>query len=306
MESEELPAVTPEAPPAKPQEESAMSSFIDKVDNYRILKRGEVIEGTVVRVNQDEILVDIGAKTEGIIRVQEGGADSLISGLDAGDKILVYVVVPENRDGNAVLSLARAQAERDWRLAQQMHEEGTSFDGEVIGFNKGGLIVRFGEVRGFVPASQVVELRSGDRDQLEARLARMIGRKLKLKIIEIDRTRNRLILSEKAAHREWRTEMRDRLLTELQEGEMRQGRVTSLCDFGAFVDLGGIDGLVHISELAWRSVTHPSEVLQVGAEVDVTVLGVDREKRRVALSIKRTKPEPWLEAVSAAGRRVRR
>ena len=297
MEIEELAAASPQAQEAKPAEEATMTSFLHTVDNYRILKRGEVVEGVVVRVNTGEILVDIGAKTEGIIHVQEG-TESPTADLAVGDKLLVYVAIPENRAGVAVLSLARAQAERDWRAAQQLNEEGSAFDGEVIGFNKGGLIVRFGEVRGFVPASQVVELRAGDRDQLEARLSKMIGRRLRLKIIEIDRARNRLILSEKAAHREWRAEMRDRLLEELTEGELRHGRVTSLCDFGAFVDLGGIDGLVHISELAWRSVGHPSEVLQVGSEVDVYVLGVDREKRRVALSIKRTKPEPWLEAVS--------
>jgi small subunit ribosomal protein S1 len=297
MESEELAAPSPLAQEAKPADEATMTSFLHTVETYRILKRGEVVEGVVVRLNSGEILVDIGAKTEGIIHVAEG-SESSTSGLTVGDKLLVYVVIPENREGVAVLSLARAQAERDWRAAQQLNEEGAAFDGEVIGFNKGGLIVRFGEVRGFVPASQVVELRAGERDQLEARLSKMIGRRLKLKVIEIDRARNRLILSEKAAHREWRAEMRDRLLDELTEGELRHGRVTSLCDFGAFVDLGGIDGLVHISELAWRSVGHPSEVLQVGSEVDVYVLGVDREKRRVALSIKRTKPEPWLEAVS--------
>jgi small subunit ribosomal protein S1 len=297
MESEDLAASSPPAQETKPADEATMTSFLHTVDNYRILKRGEVVEGVVVRVNTGEILVDIGAKTEGIIHVAEG-SDSPTSGLTAGDKLLVYVVIPENREGVSVLSLARAQAERDWRAAQQLNEEGSAFDGEVIGFNKGGLIVRFGEVRGFVPASQVVELRAGDRDQLETRLSKMIGRRLKLKVIEIDRARNRLILSEKSAHREWRAEMRDKLLEELSEGELRHGRVTSLCDFGAFVDLGGIDGLVHISELAWRSVGHPSEVLQVGNEVDVCVLGVDREKRRVALSIKRTKPEPWLEAVS--------
>ena len=284
MESEELAAASPQAQEAKPAEEATMTSFLHTVDNYRILKRGEVVEGVVVRVNTGEILVDIGAKTEGIIHVQEG-TESPTADLAVGDKLLVYVAIPENRAGVAVLSLARAQAERDWRAAQQLNEEGSAFDGEVIGFNKGGLIVRFGEVRGFVPASQVVELRAGDRDQLEARLSKMIGRRLRLKIIEIDRARNRLILPEKAAHREWRAEMRDRLLEELTEGELRHGRVTSLCDFGAFVDLGGIDGLVHISELAWRSVGHPSEVLQVGSEVDVYVLGVDREKRRVALSI---------------------
>jgi small subunit ribosomal protein S1 len=297
MESEVLAAPSPLAQEAKPADEATMTSFLHTVDTYRILKRGEVVEGVVVRLNAGEILVDIGAKTEGIIHVVEG-SESPTSGLTVGDKLLVYVVIPENREGVAVLSLARAQAERDWRTAQQLNEEGAAFDGEVIGFNKGGLIVRFGEVRGFVPASQVVELRAGERDQLETRLSKMIGRRLKLKVIEIDRARNRLILSEKAAHREWRAEMRDRLLDELSEGELRHGRVTSLCDFGAFVDLGGIDGLVHISELAWRSVGHPSELLQVGNEVDVYVLGVDREKRRVALSIKRTKPEPWLEAVS--------
>jgi small subunit ribosomal protein S1 len=297
MDSEVLAAPSHLAQEAKPADEATMTSFLHTVDTYRVLKRGEVVEGVVVRLNAGEILVDIGAKTEGIIHVAEG-SESAVNGLTVGDKLLVYVVIPENREGVAVLSLARAQAERDWRAAQQLNEEGAAFDGEVIGFNKGGLIVRFGEVRGFVPASQVVELRAGERDQLEARLAKMIGRRLKLKVIEIDRARNRLILSEKAAHREWRAEMRDKLLDELSEGELRHGRVTSLCDFGAFVDLGGIDGLVHISELAWRSLGHPSEVLQVGNEVDVYVLGVDREKRRVALSIKRTKPEPWLEAVS--------
>lgn len=297
MESEEVAAQTPQAQAPKPPEEATMSSFISTVDNYRVPKRGEIVEGTVVRMNATEVLLDIGAKSEGIIRLQEGAANSLAAGLTVGDKVLAYVVVPENAEGNAILSMARAQAERDWRNAQHMHEEGATFEGEVIGYNKGGLIIRFGEVRGFVPASQVVELRAGDRDQLEIRLSKMIGRQLKLKIIEIDRTRNRLILSEKAAHREWRAEMRDRLLGELQEGEVRHGRVSSICDFGAFVDLGGIDGLVHISELAWRSVGHPSEVLQVGSEIDVLVMNVDREKRRVALSLKRTKPEPWLEAV---------
>ncbi len=283
---------------APASDEPTMTSFISEVDSYRHLKRGDVVEATVVRVGPTEVMVDIGAKTEAIMRIQDPASDSLLTGLKAGEKILVYVAVPENREGNAIVSLARAHAERDWRLAQQLHDEGTAFDGEVIGFNKGGLIVRFGEVRGFVPASQVVELRAGDRDQLEARLSKMLGRKLKLKVIELDRARNRLILSEKAAQREWRSEMRDRLLSELQEGEIRHGRVTSVCDFGVFVDLGGIDGLAHISELAWRSVGHPSEILEVGAEVDVLVLGVDREKRRVALSIKRTKPEPWQDAAS--------
>jgi small subunit ribosomal protein S1 len=188
MDSEVLAAPSHLAQEAKPADEATMTSFLHTVDTYRVLKRGEVVEGVVVRLNAGEILVDIGAKTEGIIHVAEG-SESAVNGLTVGDKLLVYVVIPENREGVAVLSLARAQAERDWRAAQQLNEEGAAFDGEVIGFNKGGLIVRFGEVRGFVPASQVVELRAGERDQLEARLAKMIGRRLKLKVIEIDSVR---------------------------------------------------------------------------------------------------------------------
>jgi small subunit ribosomal protein S1 len=208
--------------------------------------------------------------------------------------VLVYVVTPEDKNGNPVLSLGRAQAERDWREAERLFEDGQIFEGTVAGFNKGGLIVRLGRVRGFVPSSQIVSLRGRRREMGEDDpLAQLVGKDLQLKIIEIDRSRNRLILSERAAMREWRRQHKEKLLAELQEGDIRKGEVISLCDFGAFVDLGGADGLVHLSELSWRRVNHPSEVLSVGDEVEVYVLNVDRDRKRIGLSLKRLEVDPW-------------
>jgi len=285
--------------PATPAPEQGIDNFLRSVEGYRVLKRGDIVEGIVVRVNRDEVLIDVGAKSDGIIRMSELGPDSPASKLKVGEQVLVYVVQPENREGNIILSLAKAQLERDWRAAEQLFASGGFFESEVIGYNKGGLLVRYGEVRGFVPASQVVELRGIERGSLESHMARMVGKRLRLKIIEINRQKNRLILSETVAEREWRNELRERLLAEIQEGEIRHGRVTGVCDFGAFVDLGGIDGLIHITELSWQPVGHPGQILQVGDEVDVKVMAVDQEKRRIALSLKRTKPEPWLEAVKS-------
>lgn len=279
--------------------EQGMANFLRSVEGYRILKRGDVVEGIVVRVNRDEVLVDVGAKSDGIIRASELGPDSPASKLKVGEQVLVYVVQPENREGNIILSLAKAQLEKDWRSAEQLFASGGFFEGEVIGYNKGGLLVRYGEVRGFVPASQVIELRNADRENLESRMAKMVGRRLRLKIIEINRQKNRLIFSETVAEREWRNEQRERLLAEVQEGEIRHGKVTGICDFGAFVDLGGIDGLIHITELSWQPISHPSQILKVGDEVDVKIMSVDQEKQRIALSLKRTQPEPWLGAVKS-------
>lgn len=260
----------------------------------RSLRRGEVIEGTIVRMTKDEILVDIGFKSEGIIPSHEVSPDHPVVNMQVGDAVMVYVVHPESKEGNVVLSLAKATLEKDWRDAQSRFEQADTFELEVIGFNRGGLIVRFGEIRGFVPASQVFDLRGpAPADQPDQRMQKLVGRKLRLKIIEVDRTKNRLILSETSASRGWRSEQKERLLSELQKGEVRHGRVSGLADFGAFVDLGGADGLIHLSELSWQPVSHPSDVVKVGDEVDVYVMDVDREKRRIALSLKRLQPEPW-------------
>jgi small subunit ribosomal protein S1 len=264
---------------------------------YRGLRRGEVVSGTVVRVDRDEILVDVGSKSEGVIPASEmrDGHGNPIETLHVGDEILAYVLQTENQEGHAVLSLNRAQAEKGWRSAQKKFEDGEIIEAEIVDFNKGGLIANVEGVRGFVPLSQIVDLRSvsGSEESVEERLNAMKGRKMFLKVIEINRRRNRLILSERAAIQERRAVQKDRLLGELKEGDVRRGRVSSLCDFGAFIDLGGADGLVHLSELSWGQVGHPSQILKVGQAVEVAVVGVDRENKKIALSLKRLQPEPW-------------
>ena len=264
---------------------------------YRTLKRGDIIEGVIVRIDRDEVLVDIGSKSEGVIPAHEmrDPHGNPTETLHVGDEILAYVLQPENQEGHVVLSLNRAQAERGWRVAQKRFEDGQIIEAEVIEYNKGGLIANVEGVRGFVPLSQIVDLRSGSgtEESIEERLKAMKGRKMFLKVIEINRRRNRLILSERAAVQERRAAQKDRLLAELKEGEVRHGRVSSLCDFGAFIDLGGADGLVHLSELSWGQVSHPSQLLKVGQEVDAMVVGIDRENKKIALSLKRLQPEPW-------------
>ena len=257
--------------------------------DFKELRRGQVVEGIIVHVNPSEILIDVGSKSEGIIyerEIDRMGLDALAE-LHVGDKVLVYVITPEDKNGNIVLSLTRAQAERDWRKAEKLFESGDIFEGVVAGYNKGGLIVRMGKVRGFVPSSQVVS------DGKRVDPSEKVGETLRLKVVEIDRSRNRLILSERAAMREWRKQQKEELLAELQEGDIRKGEVISICDFGAFVDLGGADGLIHLSELSWRRVSHPSEVLSVGDKVEVYVLNVDRERKRIGLSMKRLQTDPW-------------
>lgn len=262
--------------------------WLDDFD-FKELKRGQVVEGIIVHIGSNEVLVDVGSKSEGVIYdrdLSRIGPEGMAK-LQVGKPVLVYVLTPEDRNGNIALSLTRAQAERDWRKAEELEKSGEIFESEVAGYNKGGLIVRMGKVRGFVPSSQVSS-RGGKTNPSE-----MVGETLRLKVIEIDRTRNRLILSERAAMREWRKQHKEKLLASLQEGDVRSGEVISLCDFGAFVDLGGADGLIHLSELSWRRVSHPSEVLAVGDKVEVYVLNVDRERKRIGLSLKRLEADPW-------------
>lgn len=267
----------------------------DPSHDYRTLKYGDVIDGTVMHVDRDEILVDIGSKSEGVIPAREFSTldDQERKSMGVGDQLLVFVVQPENQDGHAVVSIDRARQEKSWRILQEQYEAGQVIGAEVVNYNKGGLLVNLDGVRGFVPASQVTEIRGGDDAQKQADMARLIGNSLQLKIIEINRHRNRLILSERQALQERRDEMKEKLIEQLREGEVRQGRVSSICDFGAFVDVGGADGLVHLSELSWSRVRHPSEVLHVGQEVDVFVLGINADEKKIALSIKRTQAEPW-------------
>jgi small subunit ribosomal protein S1 len=275
---------------------SLMEQFLsDPSHDYKTLKYGDVLEGIVMHKDRDELLVDIGSKAEGIVPAKEYSSlsDEEKDQLAVGDTILVFVVQPENQEGHPVVSIDRARQEKSWRRLQERHEADDIIEAEVTNYNKGGLLVNLDGVRGFVPASQVTEIRGGDESSKQADMARLIGTTLPLKVIEINRHRNRLILSERQAVQERRDAMKEKLIKELTEGETRQGRVSSICDFGAFVDIGGADGLVHLSELSWSRVRHPSEVLKVGDEVEVYVLGINAEEKKIALSIKRTQPEPW-------------
>ena len=276
------------------REANPMAEMLERYLSCRRLRRGQIVPGVVIRINP--FIVDVGAKCEGIVPEHDieklSPADFAIQ---VGDEVLVYIAEPEDDNGNIILSLSRAQIASDWREMQRLLESQEIITREVIGCNKGGVIVQAGKLRGFVPGSQLTIARAANQPPTdpgsEERWSALIGENLQLKVIEVDQERNRLILSERTALHD---SQRERLLNELTEGDVRQGRVTNLADFGAFVDLGGIDGLVHLSELSWRRVAHPREVVEVGQEVQVYVLRVDRERQRVALSLKRLQPDPWV------------
>ena len=263
---------------------------------YHSLHRGEVVDGVIMKVDKDGLLVNVGQKTEGVVpsREMRSLAPEAADALKVGDTIMVAVVRPETDEGQALLSLDRAQGERAWRRLQEFADEEAVIEAEVVDHNKGGAIVSVEGVQGFVPLSQLsnVSRPPGDGEE-NSGLAALVGSALKLKVIEVNRRRNRAILSEKAALQEFRQEQKERLLEELLEGETRPGRVSGITNFGVFVDLGGADGLIHISELAWNPVGSPEEVVKVGDELDVYVIKVDRVAKRIALSLKRTQPEPW-------------
>lgn len=273
--------------------EITMQSWLESSSDFKTLRRGEVIEGTVMGIQRDGVLVDLGAKSEGLIPPHEMhsmGADPL-SKVAVGDKILVYVMQPEADQGQVTLSVDRARGERGWRVLQTRFEEGEAFEGEVTGYNKGGLLVNVEGVHAFVPLSQVVGVRPDQEG--EGGLSSAVGKQLRLKVIEINRRRNRVILSERAALQEWRSQQKDRLLAELKEGEVRKGRVSSVRSFGVFIDLGGADGLAHLSEVSWDRNKSPEEMYKIGDEVDVYVMKVDPETKKIALSLRRAQPEEW-------------
>ncbi len=285
------------APTAEPQDDRAlMEQFLeDPANNYYNLQYGDTLDGVIMHVDRDEILVDIGSKSEGVVPSKE--MSSLLPEerdlLRVGDEILVFVVQSEDKEGRAVLSLDKARQEKSWRRLQQQFETGDVLQAKVINYNKGGLLVNLDGVRGFVPASQVSGISRGPDAQKQSDMAKLVGGSLTLKIIEINRNRNRLILSERQAVQEVREARKDEIIENLKEGDVRTGTVTSITDFGAFVDIGGADGLVHLSELSWSRVKHPAEMLKVGEKVKVYVLNIDNDRKRIALSIKRTQEEPW-------------
>lgn len=277
-------------------DEEEIEDTTEAVPNETGLRRGDLLEGKILKTSPTEVLVDLGEHGEGIInsRELERLTSSTLQTIQVDTPVLVYVL-SSNKSEKPILSISRALEEADWRLAEQYLESKEIYQGKVAGYNKGGLIVRFGRLRGFVPASQISPERR-DRaagESPEARWGSMLGETIDVKVVELKRSRNRLILSEQVASREAREKQKSRLLDELQVGERRKGHVTSLTEFGAFVDLGGADGLVHLTELSWKHLTHPSEILELGQEVEVEVISVDRNDRRIGLSIRRLEHDPW-------------
>jgi len=264
--------------------------------------QGEIRKGVIAGISSTQILVSVGAKSEGIITGREleqiPAADR--EALKVGQEIPVYVVNPEDQNGNVVLSFVRAQEFIGWDVVEKMVETGEEFEGKIEGYNKGGVIVPVHGLRGFVPASQISMNRRNATpgDTPDARWAKMIGQAITIRVIEVDRARRRLILSERAANPESRQSLKERIIEELKEGEIRTGRVTSLADFGAFVNINGADGLVHLSEISWERIQHPSEALEVGQEVKVKIISIDREKKRIGLSIRALQDDPWQDKVN--------
>jgi len=308
------PQSEPEAVPEVRPEPTTMAEALEHPDHeVKNLRHGDVVEGVVVRIDPDELLVDFGGKSEGVVSNREllgrrGGpreGDEPRQDLKVGDPVLVYVLQPESPEGHAVLSVRRAGLERKWRAMQERFEAGEIVEARVIDHNKGGLIVDLG-VRGFVPISQIVDFPRRPRDEqprdaaqeIAEKLQPFVGRTLRLKILEVNRKANRLILSEKVAVYEERREKRDELFSSLNVGQRVTGQVRSIAPFGVFVDLGGIDGLVHKSELSWNKVNNPETAYAIGEEVEAEVIDINHERGRISLSIRRLQPDPWQESVA--------
>ena len=315
-----------------------MGELLDSVKPLKDLRRGDVIEGTVMQVDAEGIHVNIGHKAEGVVPPREMrsiGPDGP-SQVEVGSELVTLVVRSETGDSPAILSIDRALGEMGWRTLSKVMDSGESIEGTVVGFNRGGAIVEAEGVHGFVPMSQLVTVSRDHFRELRERAEQPsaptgeqgppqepdtppdtpteaaepdepakseqaaepekpsdIGRVLKVKVLEVNRGRNRAIFSERQVIEQRRDELKAKLIEELSVGEVRTGRVTGISSFGAFVDLGGADGLVHISELSWKPINTPDEIVSVGQEVDVYVLKVDAENRKIALSLRRLQPEPW-------------
>jgi len=284
-----------EAPPAPstPQvavndigSEEELLAAIDQTIKY--FNDGDIVEGTIVKVDRDEVLLDIGYKTEGVIPSRELSIKHDVDPQEVvavGDQVEALVLQKEDKEGRLILSKKRAQYERAWGTIENIKDEDGVVAGTVIEVVKGGLILDIG-LRGFLPASLVEMRRVRD-------LQPYVGQELEAKIIELDKNRNNVVLSRRAWLEQTQSEVRQNFLTQLQKGQVRKGVVSSIVNFGAFVDLGGVDGLVHVSELSWKHIDHPSEVVQVGDEVTVEVLDVDLDRERVSLSLKATQEDPW-------------
>jgi small subunit ribosomal protein S1 len=268
----------------------------DYESTFPEINEGEVVHGVVVRVDKDEVLVDIGYKSEGVIPVAELSIRRSVNPADEvslGDEIDALVLTKEDTEGRLILSKKRARFELAWKNIERAAESGEPVDGRVIEVVKGGLILDLG-VRGFLPASLVDIRRVQDLDEF-------LGQELRCKVIELNRPRNNVVLSRRAVLEEERKEQRQQILDRLQPGNVVEGQISNIVDFGAFVDLDGMDGLIHISELSWSHVNHPSEILEIGQTVQVKVLDIDRDRQRISLGLKQTQNDPWQQVLESYG-----
>ncbi len=283
---------------SKDTNNQTMESLLKEQElNVDLPQAGEIRKGMIASVSPSQILISIGAKSEGVVSGRE--LDQLtaeeVEALKVGQEVHVFVINPEDANGNVVLSMKRAQEQISWDDVEKLVTDAAVIESKIVGFNKGGLIVAVEGLRGFVPSSQIG---AGRRSQIagetpEQKYQKMVGQPISVRVIEVDRERRRLILSERAATTESRQSVKERVIDELEEGQVYTGRVTSLANFGAFININGADGLVHLSELSWDHIEHPREVLEVGQEVKVKVINVDREKKRIGLSVRALQDDPW-------------
>ena len=290
----------PETQDNSPQD---MQQLLEEMD-FKILRRGEVVEGSIMRVDSDGIFLDIGHKEEGFVPMGEMKTINReeLAKLAEGDSLIAFVMRPDSQDG-PILSVDRARGEEGWREIQKFMEQDQPVEGVIVGFNRGGCILEVANVQGFVPMSQLITIsrdvfkqdssESGEPRSDDSIGKDLVGNTLTVKVLEVNRSRNRAIFSERSALQEQRDEQKAVLIEKLEEGELRKGVVTGISNFGAFVDLGGADGLIHISEMSWSMVESPEDLVKVGEELDVYVLRIDRETMKIALSLRRLQPEPW-------------
>ena len=285
------------APQVAVNDIGSAEDFLAAIDEtIKYFNDGDIVEGVIVKVDRDEVLLDIGYKTEGVIPSRELSIKHDVDPnevVSVGDEVEALVLQKEDKEGRLILSKKRAQYERAWGTIEKVKEEDGIVTGTVIEVVKGGLIIDIG-LRGFLPASLVEMRRVRD-------LQPYVGKELEAKIIELDKNRNNVVLSRRAWLEQTQSEVRQTFLQTLQKGQVRSGVVSSIVNFGAFVDLGGVDGLVHVSELSWKHIDHPSEVVEVGQEVTVEVLDVDMDRERVSLSLKATQEDPWQQFARTHG-----
>ncbi len=270
-------------------------NFYTLLESIGDVQRGSLLTGQIIAIDHLGVIVDLGLKRDGVIPSSD--LDRLPSDethFNIGDEVDVMVVDPVDADGNLVVSISQARESGDWLAAKRLLENDEIFEASASDYNRGGLIIPFGRLRGFVPASHISGLPRGlDESERAKHLERCVNEKMPFKVLEVDPQRHRLVLSERKAIRQWRQMQKAEIIKTLHEGDIRKGVVTSLQEFGAFVDIGGADGLIHISELAWRHIDNPGQVLKVGQEVETLILRLDPDANRIGLSLKRLQDNPW-------------